>query len=378
MSEEVEVLRNIKQRDYYLDKIDAIKQDIKQNESGIAGLYSSKAALVTGWATCLDELGDVQREMIASTIIHELKSMDCKHAYKHIYKILGPEYKRDYKQDLVGVGEEDEETKVSFDTFRPEEFSIPLPCEVISLETAPPEDLQKNEERIADVVKDWKRRWQEYINTMHERGIARAGQKESDVIGTPRPYDPSYGFFYQELVGLPLEGKKGGICEDLEALSKTIRDTASKIGEFPPATQKEDKELAEGIKPWRFLFQKLNEHMRPYADEKFSQSYVDWWATEALNRDFGKHAAAVKSKVVTVSGKLRGLTREQVGDKIPDLAEKALNFHGTLEIADKAFKLFQKDLPNWRRKRLDPSVGERKYNVGPKLSESAFGSGKDS
>ncbi len=168
-----------------------------------------------------------------------------------------------------------------------------------------------------------------------------------------------------------------GLSEDTANLSKSCRDISEKIEYYPPETQKEDKMLADGIASWRTLFQWVNEHLRPYADLKFSQSYPDWWQTELLNKDFGKHAAAVKSKVATLSGGYRGMTREQVGDKIPDLAEKALNFKGLLDIANKAFTLMQTTMPEWRKRRLDPSVGTRKENVSPKLSESAFGSSKD-
>jgi hypothetical protein len=363
-----------KESTYYHTKINGIKQDIRDNEKGISGLYQKKADLIQSWAVCEEALGQ-EISTIARIIVSELIALDCKRGVKHAYRVLDKKYKRDYKQDLVGLGDEEEENVVNA-TFETASF-LELPNEIISLETAPHKDIQENEEALSKLVKESKRRWQEYIDVMRRRGIARIGQRESDVIGTPRPYDAAYGFFYEELVGLPLENKPGGFKMDLDDLAGTINDMAAKIADYPPETVKEDKELAAGIKPWRYMIQWINEHLRPYADEKFSQSYVDWFATEALNRDFGKHAAAVKSKIATLSGGFRGMTREQVGDKIPDLAEKAINFRGALEIANKGFLLMQKDLPFWRKRRLDPSVGTRKETVGPKLSESAFGSSKD-
>jgi hypothetical protein len=353
---------------YYHTKINGIKQDIQDGEKGIVGLYQKKSELIKAWAICLEQLGELEVNTICRVIIKELVDLDCKRGIAYVWEVLDPKYKRDWKHDSVGVGNEDKETKLGFPSLDVGSF-LELPNEIISLPTAPAEDLQENEEALGKLVKEAKRRWQEYIDEMRRRGVARVGQKESDVEGTPRPYDPIHGFFYAEMVGL---------ADDTANLSKTCRDISEKIEYYPPETQKEDKLLADGIKSWRTLLQWVNEHLRPYADLKFSQSYPDWWASEALNKDFGKHAAAVKSKVATLSGGYRSLTREQIGDLVPKLADRALNFKGALDIANKAFVLLQKDMPYWRKRRLDPSVGTRKENVGPKLSESAFGSSKDS
>lgn len=362
----MEILAGVGQRDYYVSKINAIKQDIKDNEGGIRGLYHKKSDLIKGWAQCLEELHDVPTDSIANTIVSELVVLDCKRGVKYAYEVLDSKYKRDYKRDLSGIGNEEEE-KVGIPTIERQTY-VNLPNEVISLSTAPPDDLRENQEFLSSQIKELKRREQEYSDAMRERHIAKLGQKEAEIEGTPKPYDPVKGHFYDSCVGF---------AEDLREASDTFQDISEKIEYYPPASESEDKKLADGIEAWRTLVQWINEHSRPYADLKFSQSYPDWFATEVLNRDYGKHAAAVKSKIATLSGGFRGMTREQVGDKIPDLADKALHMRGMFELANKAFELLQKDMPQWRKKRLDPAVGTRKENVGPKLSEAAFGSDKD-
>lgn len=363
----VEVLTGIQNRDYYKNKISAIKQDILVHEGNIISGYNKKADLVKGWAICLEQLNDIPVNTIARTIVNELKSMDCRRAYKHVYKVLDDKYKRDYKTDLSDLGDEEEETKVSFDTFNNTNAFVNLPKEIISLNTAPPEDLQENEEFLASRIKELKRRQQEYSDAMRQRHIARQNQKEAEIESTPKPYDPVKGHFYKSMEGL---------ADDLQEASDTCRDIAEKIEYYPPKNEEDDKKLAEGVEAWRSLFQWFNEHLRPYADLKFSQSYPDWWHTQLLNKWYGKHAAAVKSKIATLSGGFRGLTREQVGDKSHDLAEKALHFKGLLELSNKAFELLQEGLPTYHKERVAPSVATRKENVGPKLSESAFGSDK--
>ncbi len=367
----MEILPGVGQRDYYVSKINSIKQDILDNENGIKLVYSKKSELIRGWAQCLEELGDVQTDKICSVIIDELIKMDCKRGIAHVYTVLDYKYKQHDKAEAGLVGAEarwDKEEPVPVDVLLNNSRSyVNLPNEVISLNTAPPEDIQENEEFLARQIKELKRRQQEYIDAMKNRHIARQGQKESDIISTPQPYDIVHGHFYGEMVGL---------ADDLQDASDTCRDIAKKIERYPPETEAQDQKLADGIKSWRPLFQWFNDHLRPYADLKFSLNYVDWFKAELLNRDYGKHAAAVKSKVETLSGQFRSMTREQIGDKQVIIADKAVQFKGLLDIANKAFELFQKNMPDWHRTRVAPSVFTRKEMVGPRLSESAFGADK--
>jgi hypothetical protein len=135
----------------------------------------------------------------------------------------------------------------------------------------------------------------------------------------------------------------------------------------------EDLELAKGLQYWNMFYQALYEFHRPYADKKFSSSYVKWFRTEILNNQHGKHAAAVMSKVTSYLGEERELTREQVGDKLTDLYKKMIRFAGALELQ----RWFVEDLPEvWHERLQVPCIADRKIRVGPILSESAFGSDK--
>jgi hypothetical protein len=117
----------------------------------------------------------------------------------------------------------------------------------------------------------------------------------------------------------------------------------------------------------------LYEYHRPFADKKFSASYVKWFRTEILNNQHGKHAAAVMSKVMSYLDEERELTREQVGDKLTDLYKKLVRFCGAMEMQ----RFIIEDLPEqWHEKMMVPCIADRKIRVGPILSESSFGSDK--
>lgn len=360
----MQVLSGIGQKDYYVSKIESIKQDIRDNEQGIRDLYNKKSDLIRSWAKCLEEIQEIPVNTIAKAITDELIRLDCKRGVRHAYKVLDSKYKRNYKHDMSELGDEEEESDVT--QLLEHKTVINLPhTEDVSLQNMAPEDLQENKASIRSQIRSLKQREQEYDRVMHDRNIPElSGQKHIEIESTPHPYDPVKGHFFHSCVGL---------AGDFHRAGDTFEDISEKIEQYPPATEIEDKKLAAGIDAWRTLIQGVNENVRPYADLKFSQSYPDWWKTLTLNRDFGKHAAAVKSKVKTLSGKYRSLTREQVGDKIPDLADKAINFKGALELANIAFELLQEGMPKWRKERVDPSVGTRKENLSPKLSESAFG-----
>jgi hypothetical protein len=379
MSYSTELLTGLDRPDYYRSKIAHCEQDALASEKDFKLLYTKKADILLTWAKCYEELhrlGEYKKpiDTICATIVSRLKELDCVSGINYAYVSLPIKYKNKERSDLISLGisnkSEELQNVENKSIFASENFSsknyINLPHEIISPAIAPPEDLQENEEYLARMERDIKHRRNEIVESMRNRNIARIGQKESEVIRTPTPYDPKHGHFYKAMIE----------CADkVRDYSETLRDSVKNIEAFPPKNEKEDKELAEGIKVWTWLFSVLDEHHRPYADRKFSQSYINWWNTQVLNRDYGKHAAAVMSKVESLSGQARAMTREQVGDQTVSLYNKLLRFEGSTNIINKAMKLFIKDMPKWRREDgFDSAVAERKINVSPRLSEAAFGS----
>ncbi len=363
------------------NKINEIKQDLRYSQGQY--LDSTKEKIIK-WCELLEQ--DEQRTEPVSTICYEV-IQECENdnldvGLRQIYRYIPNRFK-DPKQQGNALGERDPWLTNDSQT---ELTKIP---DIPNLETASHDDLMQYIEAKDDWERDCNRRAKEHkADKIKAITVARAKGwpipiHTPDVVSTPLPYDLKYGYFYEELVGPRLESDPeytvvvhGGLADLLDSLKKTIVEIATNSMKYPPETVKEDKDIAQGFKAWTLLFKWWNEQLRPYADLKFSKSYPAWFETQAVNRDHGKHCAAVDNKTATLTGNLRAMTREQVGDKAVFHAQKAIEFKGMLEIANRAFLLMQKKLPHWHKRRVGPAVYTRKELVAPKLSESSFGSDK--
>lgn len=204
--------------------------------------------------------------------------------------------------------------------------------------------LQNEDEKLAEEEKELKAklaRVRDVRDIVHEeaseRRLSLPSMRET-VISTPtgEPMDTIYS-------------------NKLLEIASCFEELARKAVQFPP-TPEDAARYASNADLWL-------EVLRPLTDLKFTKSTQGWLKTIRTYEDFGKHAAAVKEGVITPDGTKRPLTREQVGDKAPEVLDAAM------KILDMEHVLA--DTAHWHRNYVEPPVGQRKENLNPKLSERA-------
>ncbi len=368
-------------RDFYVQRIAHIEQDLRDLETGIFAVYRSKSALINEWATALESMGEIPVDTICSTIVHRLIELDLKSGIRYVYTLLDDKYKNQERSELTKAGFVKTDFKDDFEDVQDCTLYKPPPFVGIDLAHASPDKLQANEDYYRNLSREVRRRHTDYVQKMWERGIPiaeEAGNK--DPVSTPTPYNPKKGHLWQATQETAIEVKK---------LWDTYNQITDNIYEYPPKAdghekipdcscegcEAEDLRLSEGMRIWYYYYSGLREYMRPLADKKFAQSHMHWQRTEIMNSEHGKHAAAVLSKKTTYEGKVRSLTREQVGDKQYDIYQKSIRFAATLELND----YLVRTLPDrWRERIMGINIADRRNQVGPILSEGAFGSDKKS
>jgi len=118
----------------------------------------------------------------------------------------------------------------------------------------------------------------------------------------------------------------------LEELKDDFEDWADLVKKFPPNPEL-DQKCVRNHKPFnQFFLPTLHKLLIPAHDEKWSATHYQWYSIKTDNFWHGKHAAAVMNAIETgeyktklVNGKTmqipikRPFTREQIGDKEPEL-----------------------------------------------------------
>jgi len=363
-------------KDYYLRKIAHIEQDLIEIEAGIKTLYRSKSALINDWACALEAIGEQATDTICSTIVNRLIELDLTSGVAYVYETLHPRFKNSERSELTKAGQG---YYLSHNVGNPRLYKGP-PYEGLDPRHASPDKVQKMEEYYREIAREDRRRHTEYVQIMLQRGIPIVSDDdlEREPISTPKPYNPKQGHLWQATQECAII---------LAKLTDGYRQMAANIEDYPPRAdgherevdcacqlcEQEDLNLATGMKTWSFYYSALHEYLRPLADKKFAQSHTHWQRTEIMNASHGKHAAAVLSKKDTYMGKVRALTREQVGDKQYDIYEKSIRYAASLELTN----YLTITLPDrWRERIMSINVADRRADVGPILSEGAFGSDK--
>jgi hypothetical protein len=114
-------------------------------------------------------------------------------------------------------------------------------------------------------------------------------KKHFDKVTTERP---------EPLEGRAYEVMEREVIPAAEALLSTLVETSKKIKEFPPLTEEDDKELAEGLSHFgKGILTVITKFMDPFKDLKYATCIPKWWSAVKNFFHHGKHAAAVMDAI---------------------------------------------------------------------------------
>lgn len=138
-------------------------------------------------------------------------------------------------------------------------------------------------------------------------------------------------------------------------IANLYQEVARKVIEFPPSPQDAERYARAARTHIQIL--------TPFTDLKYTKGPKGWLKTILDFDAWGKHAAAVKNAVQTPSGVNRPLTREQVGDKVEEVLQ------GAIDMIESDHLL--KSLSEHHERYIEPHVAQRKVNLHDTLSEKA-------
>ena len=224
-----------------------------------------------------------------------------------------------------------------------------VPVELLSKE-----DIRKKWE----MIKETKSRIREEQHTLEEiikkNNIALMGQELEKHESTDKPVERVTPFYT-------------AIDDSIHSLNKlvnTLEQLKEKVRQFPPTEDDEAQLYATGYSMFMTeLVDGINEFIKPIKDEKWTQSWPEWFKTALLEVNHGKHAAAKMSAALSYKGVLRPLTREQVGDLRDRVFEQALEFVQMVAMFDL--------MTDYHNKHIRPRILDRKIRLSPKLSDNA-------
>jgi len=157
------------------------------------------------------------------------------------------------------------------------------------------------------------------------------------------------------------------ISERLQFWSEEVKKTADKIVQFKPSIEEDIEVYCEAAEGFLAMINSMIEYNRPFKDEKFSFDFLDWFAIQITQKWHGKNAAAGARDVKLPGSKHvdgRGLTREQVGDRIVPTYKVMVKLIQDVLLP---MGLYMQELPQWRKKYVNDHIRDRKMDLTPTL-----------
>jgi len=358
-----------------------IKELLKQQESIVADLqnlekqegfiFRTKADIIRNWAKLLDDLrkeGEYSgaKNTICNYIVTLLRDT-YKLSHVYVWDVLDNDFKdpemvrraefrqpnitQSQNENVLGISEQDKKV-----------LHPVLLKPTINLIDLPKEEIQNRLGHIQKAKRELDREYKvldafadiHNIALPKEAGLDNCSVKNKKIVKTPKdqPKESESTKAMDEMI------------EDMERFLHDMKEVREKIFEFPPADKKFDREFSRGVRMFSIMLLKpFHSYMQPVKDEKWAQVYPEWWKTQQFNNVSGKHAAGKKSAVESISGQLRKLTREQVGDREYKMYEQA-------KLHSRSVKFFE-HLWEWHNKYVRPRIAQRRIDLSPKLQEQA-------
>jgi len=380
----------------FQDKINEAKHELlsqrneEENHPLVKEWRQRKATSILKWAYALDDmishkLWPKQRDWICTEIRIELRKLGFNENEIHyVNEVLPKEFKRDSLarnqiggdistdfEDVLTQGQKDID---DFDSI--EEFQ---------------EYLDKNF-KARQIIKDREKNATNYLDLNNEYALEVARQKgfpvnppreeKKTTISTIAPEPNKCESYYAALeVYNRLQGEPDPETGETIDYNRLWLNLAKKLEKYPatapgkPITE-EDKQIARFINGKLQTLESECRMLKSFTDDKYAQSMWHWFKTIIIEGHYGKHAAAVMSKIVPKCGdpkkattKPRPLTRERVGDIKEKYLDWMYEFGESMEFA--AWWIGVANV--WDQQFHAPYNADRRNREGPNLSETSFG-----
>ena len=192
--------------------------------------------------------------------------------------------------------------------------------------------------------------------------IALVGHKErEDPISTVLPEPGKSELYYAAL----------DVYQEAKLFVDNWEGVVKKIEQFPIKDKKADRVCARKLRSLANFFNGFGRLLPTLKDEKYGQSLWGWFQTVVWEEGFGKHAAAVKSKIAPKgeTKKPRPFTRERVGDAKERYWKDMQAFGKAMQA-----QAWWEGLIDWRDHfgEVSQRIADRRNREGPLLSETAF------
>ncbi len=324
--------------DFHKRKIEEIWQDLSDFANKLFKFYEAESDRVRELAKHYEALIiagilSIKVSDISAYIKNHAEELGLDISNRWIERVLDKKYKRNY--DTTDT--ESEHSRIATVAEIPPILQKPIATQDIKELVEAVETGKGLKQLFKDREEEVDERTKERIDELKKRGHD-VSKYDRDVIGTPWAKD-------EENEWADILTKIGNAFVSL--------GTAAKKVELSPEDAKHYATVG-----WTWY--EILEHAE---DVKHTKTMQGWLKTIRTYEDFGKHAAAVKEGITTISGVKRPLTREQVGDKAPEILDAAMR------ILDMEHLLAV--IAEYHRKYVEPRIAERKVNLHDTLSERA-------
>lgn len=305
--------------------------------------------IAKGLAGCIEnkdpDLEIKDKHQIANHIRQYLKSQGVPESSAvYVYEVLPSDYSKEYAPRLADPNVEESQS------FK-HKTAIPTLYEL------PPDEIKKGWKEAKAAV-------DHYEFVAKHKQIALVGHKErEDPISTELPEPGKSELYYACL----------DVFEEAKIFTKNWEGVIKKVEQFPIKNKKDDRACAKRVRSLANFFNGFGRLLPTLKDEKYGQSLWGWCQTVVWEEGFGKHAAAVKSKILPNKGaktkKPRPFTRERVGDAKERYWNDMQAFGKAMQI-----QAWWEGLIGWRDEygEVSQRVADRRNREGPLLSETAF------
>jgi len=171
----------------------------------------------------------------------------------------------------------------------------------------------------------------------------------------------------------------GEIHVELFEFLKNWKKVVDRLHEYPPTDDKVDLETANRLLVFADVVKCLNLFLPSLVDQRQAYCKMAWWRILLDERQYTKHAAAMKNKIEIIengkpTGKFQAVTNKSINKKKEKIAR---DYEETEQITTvpKMWLEWMNGLVQWREveSKMGGSIAARRAKLHDKLSESAFG-----